>query len=118
MTHTLACDARRLVWQKERGVFTSKYPNHCKVCNGDGGRTVRYDPSASGVSLASGYMEDFDECLACLGKGICPRCGKELSCAADYDYCECGYTTDATEENPPAVYSCYCYENMQDEAES
>jgi hypothetical protein len=57
--------------------FEEKYPNYCKKCDGWGGKWERYDPSPAGVSLGSGYMEDFEPCEDCIDALPlkCPRCG-------------------------------------------
>ena len=59
--------------------YDRKWPKHCRECNGWGGFWFTFDPSPSGVSLGSGYMVDANPCEACVEKGICPRCGREIA---------------------------------------
>ena len=78
MEHFPDCVAAFEEYRKKKRAFEFEFPMYCRKCGGHGGRVVRYDPSPRGVSLAPGYMEEFDECPDCFAKGICPRCGTKL----------------------------------------
>lgn len=114
MEHRKDCAENRTKWLIDRAYFTVLHPNHCRVCNGNGGENVRYDPSAAGVGLSTGFMEEFEYCPECVGNGLCPRCGGILFYVENKDVCQmCGYTTDDKIFNPPAQFECYCYEDEE-----
>ena len=60
-------------------VFMLAYPHHCPECDGLGVHISRYDPSASGVSLAyGGCFLEIEPCPSCLEKDRCPKCGESV----------------------------------------
>jgi hypothetical protein len=79
ITHAPECQARLDARKAEIAAWIAAWPNHCKRCGGWGGFASTYDPSPSGVTLGHGVMHDFDTCPDCIDKGLCPRCGKELT---------------------------------------
>lgn len=87
--------------------YILRWPNYCRRCNGWSGFHGTYDPSPPGVSLGSGYMEDFDPCPECYDKGICCRCGAVMfdpgiADGLDDDKCpKCGFDFTNGEGIPP-----------------
>jgi hypothetical protein len=117
MNHTDACIKAQAAYEAMQAAFTAKYPKHCTVCGGVGGKWVQYDPSAAGVSLSPGSMTELDTCLQCFGKCICPICGEHLPPEGDYntdedEVCDkCGWRLI---DNPiviPEPHECWCWEN-------
>lgn len=118
MIHTEGCKEARKRYDREVKQYQTKWPNHCKKCNGWGGFYVRYDPSPAGISLGSGYMTDFDLCLECLEKDVCPRCGKGIKVMEgeyfDTFRCEnCGFEEGKT-YGLPEEPECFCYMELED----
>lgn len=72
--HDAACHAATADAEVARGLYRARWPNHCRSCNGWGGRVTEYDPSPPGVSLGPGTMMDFDPCPDCYAHFTCPRC--------------------------------------------
>lgn len=75
--HTDACLVKKAGRALERSCYRAFYPKYCTHCHGEGGVASSYDPSPPGVGLSPGDMYDWEDCLFCLAKGICPRCGTE-----------------------------------------
>jgi hypothetical protein len=118
--HRKNCAEQKAKWEIERAEFVAKHPNHCRKCNGTGGFYSQYDPSPAGVSLGAGFMVDWDSCSECSDNGLCPLCGGIVFAVYDekavyvHDACQmCGYNTDMTDENPPAEFECFCYEDNE-----
>jgi hypothetical protein len=59
----------------ERVKYTQLFPNHCKTCEGWGGKSGREFRGMYGMSAA--YEDTFDTCSACANQLMCPRCGIE-----------------------------------------
>jgi hypothetical protein len=97
--HTPECQARLDARADEIAAYRANWPNHCKACHGWGGGYTTYDPSPSGVTLGHGVMHDFDTCAACVDKGLCPRCGEELSS---------GWSDLALRTEPPTTHCPAC----------
>ena len=70
------CEADWKLYTQLRAAYYFRWPHHCRACKGQGGTYSRYDPSASGISLGSGFMVDVDPCEECADG--CPRCGTAL----------------------------------------
>ena len=89
--------------------FASLHPSYCRSCGGWGGS------SSPGCSVPYGSTsvplpDDWDECPACVGQGLCPWCGATLQSSSreiplnpltnqptvlPFDYCpSCGWTTE------------------------
>jgi len=106
-------------WDEKVSTYKAKWPHHCQECDGWGGATSYYDPSPAGISLAPGYMVDFDPCQECLEKNICPRCGEHSemmveSAAGYYDEfkcSKCGWSEEAEgiPMEPPEPDFCDCW---------
>jgi hypothetical protein len=76
--HTEECLRRNRELALARGQWEAAWPNHCRACEGWGGREESYDPSPAGVSLSPGSMTDFEPCEKCGASDLCPRCGVPL----------------------------------------
>lgn len=76
INHTNMCITLTTNHRRLKAAFAIYWGDHCKTCNGLGGRVFYYDPSPAGVGLSAGWMQDFDPCLDCIEQGLCPRCGK------------------------------------------
>lgn len=98
------CECKEKIQQHQQVVaeFEQRYPNYCRHCLGNGGEFYSFDPSSSGVSLATGFMVDFENCSECVEKGRCPLCGVALpddepwicpGCGWDYDGPRAGIQT-------------------------
>ena len=72
---TISCTTGQRRFDFERFSYDKRYPNHCTHCEGWGGQTYQYDPSPAGISLGSGFMNEFIPCEHCYDLGTCPRCG-------------------------------------------
>jgi hypothetical protein len=68
--HSLTCTKQAAA----RATYQQRWPHHCRRCQGYGQFIDRYDPSAAGVSLSSGYMLGAEPCDACTEHNLCPRC--------------------------------------------
>ena len=75
MTHNNNCVQVNAEWIEATKVYKETWTNYCRVCGGNGGSVSHYDPSSSGISLAAGYLIEYEPCHECSEKGICPRCG-------------------------------------------
>lgn len=112
LIHSPECIATDKKMEEEQKEWIAKWPNYCRNCKGWGGFMSHYDPSPSGVSLSSGYMEDFDTCIVCADNFLCSRCmtknpaweeGNETPCI------NCGwdpYYPDALPPDPSGPCSC------------
>jgi len=110
--HTEACLREFGLWFISYEIYTRYWNKHCRNCRGAGGFYSSYDPSAPGVSLASGSMTDFDTCPTCVDQGICPRCGTKDTIDEDCTRCSaCGFTFTFEEAAPPQP-ECYCWETQ------
>ncbi len=87
--HSIECEELQKEWD-------TKYPHHCKKCNG-----------AGGFVYPGTYWEppDYDECSECVGQLKCPLCGADIPEDWDFDnkILPCGHKYD----NPEAP-SCIC----------
>lgn len=92
---------RRILWLRDYNRFLEDFPNYCHKCDGWGGHWTRYDPSPSGISLPSGYMEDFDPC-ECVDNGECPRCRQMLMMDEKDEHQVCHYC-NWTSEDPEGL---------------
>ena len=112
MKHIFACQKAmdKYIFQVDQ--YKQKWPNYCTHCSGWGGFYSRFDPSPKGVSLGSGYMEDFDSCRFCVDEYKCPQCatkndqwkdGEDLTCK------ECSWTNELA-EGLPSEPECRCEE--------
>jgi hypothetical protein len=64
--------------------FVQDWPNHCTTCGGWG----QFCWSENQSPLGSGEnwpMEMFEPCEACIGQGLCGRCGAQLTLSAPED---------------------------------
>jgi hypothetical protein len=87
--HRLDCIEQIFKWKKDHDRYVSKYPNHCRVCNGSGVHVSSENAAPHG----SGHywpMRTDSECDACIGKNTCPMCGKQHGKDWKADECECG----------------------------
>jgi hypothetical protein len=80
ITHTAQCLAAQARHEQARADFERLYPQACKnsKCLATGLLWSSYDPSPVGISLSPGVMWDAEPCPDCLGKEVCPRCGKPV----------------------------------------
>lgn len=99
--------------------FILAYPHHCPECDGLGLHTYRYDPSASGVSLGGGYLEESEPCPSCLEKDHCPKCGESVDWVEYSDWKQedhylcpsCGWRdNDDDQSRFFSEYECDCWE--------
>lgn len=63
-----------------RANWASRWPNHCRKCEGRGGIETQYDPSPPGISLSAGWMYELELCetCQCVDPARCPRCGVDI----------------------------------------
>lgn len=94
------CKCKEMIKQYQQQVaeFELLHPNYCRHCLGNGGNYFQDDPSASGVSLASGTMMEFENCHECVEKGWCPLCVASLPLDEPWICPGCGWNYDG----PPA----------------
>ena len=118
--HTSSCMALQNRLSHQNHVFMLAYPHHCTECDGIGVHISRFDPSASGVSLAHGgcFME-IEPCPSCLEKGYCPKCGESVDWLEysdrfqeDHYLCSsCGWRdNDYSQSRFFSDYECDCWE--------
>lgn len=107
VTHTPGCYTAQTLILVIQLVFTRRYPNYCRTCDGWGTLPELYDPSPDGVSLSPGFCVMHAPCYACEGScGIptCSLCGQIMS-SERYRLCTCplnmGY---------PVTPPCECWE--------
>lgn len=96
--------------------YARTWPKYCLACQGRGVFVSSYDPSPAGVSLGSGSMTESEPCIACLEKGICPRCAR-MSILESHDsetyYCGlCGWVENKLSDVAPQQPECYCGEQQ------
>ncbi len=119
MEHFPDCVEAFESYEKMKKKFEEKFPLYCRSCHGWSGKVIRYDPSPPGISLAPGYMEDFELCPDCTEKGLCPRCTAALvEDAGEYSdpfRCPvCGWTDNPDKESVekcsglPEQPECWC----------
>jgi len=117
--HTSSCMALQNRLSHQNHVFMLAYPHHCPECDGMGVHISRYDPSASGVSLSGGYLEDSEPCPSCLEKDRCPKCGESVDwleysdiIQEDHYRCpSCGWRdNDDSQSRFFGNYECDCWE--------
>lgn len=102
-------------WLHDQDIYRRTWPKHCEKCRGWGAFVETYDPSPQGVSLGSGWMEDYAQCVECLELEQCPRCagpapfvdGVGVNCCT-----QCGFVEGKTEgiADPPHPAECDCWE--------
>jgi len=82
----------------------------CQNCGGFGFLGRRDDPSPRGVGLSAGWYWEVEECPDCLGAGLCPGCGEELS----GESCPCGWDPEEydPEEQEREMSRSYYYEEV------
>jgi hypothetical protein len=116
--HKEACIQAFALYDQETSDYESLWPNHCRRCNARGGVSSAYDPSPAGVSLGSGWMEDFDTCGECADHRNCPRCagtipGQQATLEAGVDpstTCpHCGWSPDDASGFGPEPPECLCW---------
>lgn len=97
-------------YQQVVAEYFRKWPNHCSECRGWGGFFSTYDPSPAGVSLGSGFYEDFDPCVMCVEDGTCPRCAGILEDIENFELpCpHCGFEFDGSTDGQPPDFECHC----------
>jgi|SRR6266542_7053771 len=105
--HNEACKHAFDGYEQAKAEYERQWPNHCRECNGYGGFSSSYDPSPAGVGLASGWMQDFDTCSACVDEGRCPRCAGSVEDDASVPCARCGWTADTS--GAPAAPECLCW---------
>lgn len=109
MKHTTQCEEMFAKHRESVEKYVKAWPNHCKKCGGWGGKSYWYNPAPG--APGSGKLQDWDDCLQCLGTGHCPRCSSVLG--GDEDFCtECKWSLSCTDCYPDAP-ECLCY--MEDE---
>ena len=115
MCHSQSCFERLAAYQDEIKTFESKYPKYCRECGGNGGYWYSYDPSASGISLASGFMTDFESCEFCVGSGVCPQCGSNLPEDEPWICPGCDWNLDQPRPGltDPSLLECDCCSDCQ-----
>ncbi len=111
-------------FNKDTKDYITKWSNYCTDCDGWGGSTSSYDPSAAGVCLSPGYFTEYDPCSECSEKDICPRCGDKTLVFLDIideasglsaDHCECTscdwveQKTEGMPQDPPEPPECDCF---------
>lgn len=97
VAHSKTCTTATMLHERLRTAFALMWNDYCTTCNGLGGSVYYYDPSPAGISLGSGWMEDFNPCPDCLEQGKCPRCGvvSENGFADESGECpKCGWNAD------------------------
>ena len=73
--HTEKCLAAREKERAQLAAYEKQYPNYCRKCGGDGGRSVwEYRGEYHGAPASE---QVYDWCSHCAGQGKCPRCGSE-----------------------------------------
>lgn len=118
--HTPNCLAVQNRLSHQNHVFMLAYPHHCPECDGLGVHISRYDPSASGVSLAyGGCFLEIEPCPSCLGKDRCPKCGESVDWLEYSDWLQedhylcrsCGWRdNDYSQSRFFSEYECDCWE--------
>ncbi len=112
---TPECIEQQRTWRIALHEYVTKWPQHCKSCDGWGYHWYEYDPSPAGIALSHGTMTDCDPCADCIEQGKCPRCGKEVWTEDDFNpddpvVClECGWKEDDPDVAPEQP-ECYCWE--------
>lgn len=107
MIHSSKCIKARFAHQNLVDEYTKTWPHYCQTCYGWGGQSYRYDPSPRGVSLASGYFEDFEPCPDCIESGKCPRCFQ--SCDTTQDECPHCHLDFTRPDGLPEPPECLCW---------
>jgi hypothetical protein len=106
--HRLDCIEQIFKWKKDHDRYVSKYPNHCRVCNGSGVHVSSENAAPHG----SGHywpMRTDSECDACIGKNTCPMCGKQHGKDWKADECECGWNWQGFHcDHKPEEWQCFC----------
>ena len=108
MQHSQKC--KELVEKSARQIamWEKRWPNYCRKCNGEGQFISYYNPSPSGVSLGSGYIEDIEPCI-CTENSICARCGSNALNEDGSGPCQvCDWNYD---DCKPYPYECTCWED-------
>jgi hypothetical protein len=86
--HTHACNEQRALDQALFDAYAAQWPCFCRACRASGSR---YDPGT--------YFDPpgYDECLRCVGKGLCPRCGRTESLDEEGMRClACGWNAESS----------------------
>lgn len=92
MNHNKACMELAAARQEQRDLWLSRWPNHCKGCEGAGGHGFT---EMHGFRHGSG--EPMWDVCECLEHGNCPRCGTaafngEVDDALDRPCFNCGWS--------------------------
>jgi len=112
LNHNKDCLAMRTRFEFNRHWFFIANPHHCSECGGNGGHWASYDPSAGGISLHPGCMQEFEYCESCVLDNHCPMCGESLD-DSDYFKCShCEWEDSAENFGLPSedVLECECHE--------
>ena len=121
MKHTASCQKQKQLAEE----YEKQWPNYCKKCHGTG--EVSWQENQSPLGSGCYWPETFtDFCEDCIGKGICPRCGKkslELVVIFDLDdlwkddswrdTVKCPNCNWAFNSADAPVWECYCWENWE-----
>mgnify|MGYP000031140360 CR=1 FL=1 len=92
-THSEECQKRAAEDKKRQDAWFDAHPGMCRNCAGQGG-------------FGSFGPADFQECSACVEKGLCPMCGKALPSTGE---AHCSKACEEESERAPRPYDCDGY---------
>ena len=111
MTHTKQCSQRQEAHKASLTEYLEAWPDYCRTCNG-AGQFETHDSVDYGSTTVD--LPGQEPCEECSGKGVCPRCGKEIP--EDHEFwmvgdpcphCEFAWGREAGDLLPE--YECDCW---------